>query len=466
MRALPELPSDMKKMRHEQSPEMPEIPSPKPQPLLSREGLAMWDPAIESGASLPQDRNPEPLLVTSDDPACRSWTSTLDMPADLLTLADGVSIDGAPEGGGSDFDWFGLLPRHASLEDCHPAGLRRIARAAENLRGKLLALDSANQPLSEYTQRYLGDSLNHRDDLLGTYTWLMGLALGPEETDCEMLTVLDYGGGTGLLSLLAKEAGFREVIYNDIYDVSCHDARVLARSLGLEADRYVCGDARDLRDDARREGWKANVLLSFDVIEHIYDVDTFLGMLPAFGPPSYSVVLASSANGFNPRTRQLTMRLHRRRETRNKSKKWGYKRRDSLESFRSLRRQMIRLIDPQISERELKTLALRTRGLAGKDILRAVERDRNTGRLPRPRHATNTCDPRTGNWSEQLLNPFQLARKLTAHGFRAGVRGGYYPDYEKRLKRRFTSLLNRSIARAPQLGLLVAPYYVVLGRKS
>lgn len=47
-------------------------------------------------------------------------------------------------------------------------------------------------------------------------------------TDVSANVFVDYGAGTGIMSLLAREMGFGAVLYVDIYDVSCRDAELIA----------------------------------------------------------------------------------------------------------------------------------------------------------------------------------------------------------------------------------------------
>ena len=58
-----------------------------------------------------------------------------------------------------------------------------------------------------------------------------------------------------------------------------------------------------------------------------------------------------------------------------------------------------------LPSRDLECLARQTRGLNRTDIERAVQSFLETCRMPMPRHPTNTCDPYTGNWQEQLIDP-------------------------------------------------------------
>ena len=43
-----------------------------------------------------------------------------------------------------------------------------------------------------------------------------------------------------------------------------------------------------------------------------------------------------------------------------------------------------------------------------------------------PVHPTNTCDPRTGNWAEHLMDLGTLRKKLAARGFESRILTGYY----------------------------------------
>lgn len=78
------------------------------------------------------------------------------------------------------------------------------------------------------------------------------------------------------MSLLAAELGVGTVIYNDIYDVSCKDIEILSNALGLKPDHIVCGDVDDLVSYLQEKSISINVIVSYDVLEHIYDVDSHL----------------------------------------------------------------------------------------------------------------------------------------------------------------------------------------------
>ena len=54
---------------------------------------------------------------------------------------------------------------------------------------------------------------------LQLYSYILELALNQPDVSINEFTFLDYGSGSGILCLLAKELGIGTVVYNDIYDV-------------------------------------------------------------------------------------------------------------------------------------------------------------------------------------------------------------------------------------------------------
>jgi hypothetical protein len=75
--------------------------------------------------------------------------------------------------------------------------------------------------------------------------------------------MVDYGGGLGLMSMLARRLGVGRVIYNDIYPASCRDAELIARQLGIPANDYVTGHIESVVEVANRTATdiKCNCLL-------------------------------------------------------------------------------------------------------------------------------------------------------------------------------------------------------------
>lgn len=145
------------------------------------------------------------------------------------------------------------------------------------------------------------------------FSHLIHLAVG----DCrnKKISIIDYGGGTGLLSMQAKLMGAEPVIYCDLSAQMCHDAQIIASENGLQADHYICGEIDRLINYIDDHDLYVNALCSHDVIEHIVDLDYFVKRLPDIKHrDDFKIVLSSSANMYNPLIFLRTMRSHYKAE--------------------------------------------------------------------------------------------------------------------------------------------------------
>lgn len=144
---------------------------------------------------------------------------------------------------------------------------------------------------------------------------------------------------------------------------------------------------------------------------------------------------------------------------------------DSLEPFADLRRQRICIaLDGEQrpwDDALLEEMVRRTRGLHYADIDEALNEWITKGVLPPLlQHPTNTCDPRTGSWSERLLDPRVLRAELPGMGLPQVqvVRGRWHPSAapSKRWAGRF---LNAAGSLLPMpLALALAPSFILYYR--
>ena len=117
--------------------------------------------------------------------------------------------------------------------------VRAIDRAAARLERKLTSLRPDDLPISPYIRRHLRLKIESSASYLQIYSLILGWSLARTRTPLGQVAFCDYGAGSGVLAMLAKELGVGVVVYNDIYDVSCHDAEIVARALGCRADWYA-----------------------------------------------------------------------------------------------------------------------------------------------------------------------------------------------------------------------------------
>ena len=337
-----------------------------------------------------------------------------------------------------------------------------LRRAVRRLRSKLFGLDIGSLAISRYSKEYLEASRSNGAAQLNVFADILARTLPPGLSPGDA-TIVDYGGGNGLIALLAREAGIGTVVYNDIFDGSCADAREIGVRLDLEADHYVPGDLDDLIRYVEQRGLAVDGLCSYDVIEHVYDIVPFLRRLPRIASGPLRIVMASAANEHNPRIRRRLMAVQRRVELEDGV---GLEGRDSLRAYRTMRADIIRRHAPDLAPGDVAMLASSTRGMVEDGIRAAVDRFRATGQRPEPpAHPTNTCDPLTGNWAEHLMDPFDLAAELSEAGMRAGVEAGRYGFY-RGIRGAIAFPLNRLIGVLGKRGLALAPHYVLVGERG
>lgn len=342
---------------------------------------------------------------------------------------------------------------------------KKINLAAGRLYGKLIKIDLKDLNVSEYNRKYFGNKLNNLESVLQLYSYHLLWGLFLANLDLQDCTCVDYGGGCGILSLLAKELGIGTVVYNDIYDVSCQDAQCIASSVHLDADHYVCGDISELSNYVRAKRLEVCTIVSYDVIEHIYNLNDFISKLPGIPNKSLSIVFGSGANAHNYLTRRRLMKKQIQCEFFDRQRVWGHKERDSLRSYFDIRRDILTALAPELSSAEVRRMATLTRGLMRDDIAKVLEEYRSTGRIfYGPDHPTNTCDPYTGNWAERLMKVGDIKDMVTRAGFKARILNGYYGSGRGLIRNLRNNLLNVLISSFRDEGLRIAPYFMVYAK--
>jgi hypothetical protein len=314
--------------------------------------------------------------------------------------------------------------------------------------------------------KYWEHKLRHLETTLQQASHIIGRGLAEGDKSLEDVVMLEYGAGAGVFCLLGRMLGMKGVIYNDIDETITKDAQTIGRTLRLEADQYLVGDIDSLIVEMRRRHLSADLVVSYDCLEHIYDIDNFLHRLRECSTGKLSFFLASGANPMNYRIRRKLMQLQREVEIEDREPKpWDWHK-DSHRSCRDIRRDLIRQHAPHLPSRDREELATRTRGMKVDDIMRAVDDFCDIGNLPdKPQHPTNTCEPLTGNFCERLMNPFDLSETLRKENLNASVEPGFYGVSSRPTLKDLLRLgLNFAISTIPvKWGLSVAPYYALVG---
>lgn len=346
--------------------------------------------------------------------------------------------------------------------------LQRLDIAASAVADRLQAVDFNSLVVSDYTKKYIRGYLQSTQSVLQIYTYLIYVALkSTNYLNLEESVFVDYGGGTGIMSLLAKEMGFGTILYVDIYDISCNDAEIIAISAGGGADRYICGGVDELFDYVKDAGILVDIVTSYDVIEHIYDLNNFYAKMNMLNSKELCIVCASSANMYNPMIRKKRTTGHQKVEYLVRRYEWGCKERDSRQSYFGLRREIISKVAPQFPQDVVDLIAKNTRGLYKSDIEKCVNEYVEFGDFAyRPDHPTNTCDPLTGNWNERLMYISVLKDIIEQNKFEFSILSGLY-GYSKCISKRYLKfLINKLIVLLGKNALFFSPYYIVKAQKK
>lgn len=269
-----------------------------------------------------------------------------------------------------------------------------------------------------------------------------------------MLTLVDYGAGLGLMSLLAKRLGFGCVIYQELDASSFADARKVAAAVKPCADHYILGNTDTFRDYLAGHDIQCDAIALSDVFEHIYDLQVFFHKIAEISLNGLVMVGDTGANSHNPRLRRILMKHHLKSENEYIIRTWGEA---ASEPYRLVRASIIRGYAPELENDTIETLAIRTRGLAGDDLFATIDEYKKTGALRyRPNHPTNTCCPRSGYWDEQLVPASRYRQMLSNAGFSSNIYGGYY------FRQGFVRpLMNRLIHWLGPRALAIAPIMII-----
>jgi hypothetical protein len=229
------------------------------------------------------------------------------------------------------------------------------------------------------------------------------------------MVLVEYGGGRGLHSLLARQLGVGTVVYNDIDHDKCELAKGIAGELGLQADHYVCGDIDALVQLLEVHQIEADAITSYDVLEHIYDIDHFLERLHSICNRDAVMMLCSGANMFWYPFAKHAAEMQKKVETVGLEE-------HGVPAFLKERTNIVRGLAPGLSEEEVQRLGIHTRGLVSRDIAQVVDRYLQDGLVAMAiGHPTNTCNPHSGSWAERSMNPYYLAEELSFTGFDSTV---------------------------------------------
>ncbi len=334
------------------------------------------------------------------------------------------------------------------------------AATAGAIAERLQRLNLSQLPLSDYDRRYLTHLIHHARYYCRIYAFLLNKAVNLSGLPPSRIVLMDYGAGNGLMGIMAKSAGVGSVYLNDNNPVFLEAARSLAGALGISIDGYVCGDIT--ANPSAFQSLHLDVVVGFDVIEHVYNLPDFFRQLAALNG-EVAVVMGTGANTHHPLKAARFRNMQRRDEL------VGGDPDDFTlygavpeRAFRLQRLDMIKNTFPELGQNIAEELAARTRGLRKEEILNLVRIYLTDGILPDfPLHPTNTCDPLSGSWTEHLVPVKEYASLMQAAGFTFRLDTGFYNAFGSGLRPLVLRAVNGLI---PVFGKRLAPFLVFSGK--
>ena len=304
----------------------------------------------------------------------------------------------------------------------------------KNFVNRLASIDTAASSMTDYCRVSLNRTLNAAEYYVEIYHNSLEKCLELASLSPEEMTIVDYGGGHGLLSAYAKSLGFGRVVYVDINPEAVRMAEQLFEMIGLRPDDIITGDVSQLIEWCHASEVTPNALVSIDVIEHIYVLDDFFGAIHSLSP-QMKMVFTTASTPYNSR---VVRNLHKAMQA------------DELgtttrKGFWQKRRDYIQTVWDDMSERELDYWADNTRGLTYDDVKRAVE-SRSPNLLC---DDYNTCDPAIGSWTERILPEEDYRQLLLPYGWSLDVKPGHYNVHRRGLKAIASRRNNKVISMAP-----------------
>lgn len=309
---------------------------------------------------------------------------------------------------------------------------------------KIRGVDYASLDISDYSRDYIIRMLPHLEYYFDIYERCIQKVVSLSGKPAGQLTLVDYGGGHGFLSFLAKSKGVGQVVYVDFNPKAVQTVHALSDRLGVGPDVVIEGDAMVLRQWCERESVVPDALLGMDVIEHIYCLDDFFSDVFALNRNMDMVF----TTGSTPYNRHVVKRLHKAMV----NDEMGV---GGRPGFRAMRRDFIARHFPDLPDERLDYWASYTRGLNYDDVLRAVD-SQSPNLLSDP---FNTCDPSTGSWTERILPIRDYQALVQSYGADVSVENGFYNTYRKGLKGLLSKWLNKPLSKGRMRNM--APFLVL-----
>lgn len=322
--------------------------------------------------------------------------------------------------------------------------INTIDYVVEKVFSKIKKIDLQDISISDHTMEYLKKYRDNDIFYAATYSQLLEKALSKLNKPIDESTFIDYGGGCGILSYIARELGFKTIVYNDLYKTSVNDTKIISGKLNMILNYYFEGDIDDLIYNIKFYKINPDLICSFDVLEHIYDLECWIKSVSDLN--TFSLLFMTGANPENLFIVRRLRKIHKTAEYQGCENNIRINDRFLSTSFLEQRGIIIKNEFPNLSKQEIILLSKETRGLRKKDIEKIVVEFIKTRKITyKMKHPTNTCDPYNGNWAEKLIDLKQLITFTKELNMTIKITNSFYAYTENKSLNAIKYFLNQLI---------------------
>lgn len=320
------------------------------------------------------------------------------------------------------------------------------------LLSELQSIDFDALAISDYNKKYIRNIKAALPYYLSIYQDCLSKALKGKHKELSNITLIDFGGGSGFLSIFAKKAGIGQVIYIDLNSKSVHTVQVLKDKYGIGPDIILEGSSLELAEWCKENKVKPDLLIATDLIEHIYNLSPFFADLHLIND-EMDMVFTTASNPFNYIKNKKLRKYMSGAED------------GSLETpnYLTLRQEYIKKEFPKLTESQVKEYAFLSKGMIYEDISKAIENNY----FPTLKDKYNTCDPRTGNWVERILSINDYKEIIKPYNYQLKVFKGFYNSEKANPILKFiVKTVNRLIKLSGKAGIYISPFIILYIKKK
>jgi len=202
-------------------------------------------------------------------------------------------------------------------------------------------------------------------------------------------------------------------------------------------------------------------MFSSEAVEHVHCLEAMYDRCFTLLKPGGRLVIANDSNAYNDEFRARNMGMWPERDESWEHAKWLATEVRPVEHagtkpYGAMREEMIRAVQPQLSDGDMKKVVHATAGLIKPEIEQAAAKFVAGGTLPVRPELSWCRNPETGEYAERLLDPFAMVDGLRAAGFKVSMQHSFRRFPLTWLNHMPVRALNKLIFRKKALFLIVA----------